>query len=64
MVKGQITTNIIFGMIILTVGILFVFLWALGEISNNIPLSTVGKWGLGLLPVVIEIIQTIIRGMK
>lgn len=62
--KGQITTNIIFGMVILTVGIFFVFLWTIGEIINNIALSTLGKWGLGLLPIIIEIIQTIVRGIK
>jgi hypothetical protein len=64
MTRGQITLNVIFGMIILTVGILFVFFWAIGEILGNVLLSTLGKWGLGLTPIIIEIIQTIIRGMK
>ena len=64
MEKGQIELNLIFGLVILTVGLLFVFLWALGETMGNIALSTLGKWGLGLFPIVIEIIQAIIRGMK
>ncbi|MBS3138765.1 hypothetical protein J4207_03605 [Candidatus Woesearchaeota archaeon] len=64
MKKAQITSNVIFGMIILTVGVLFVFLWSIGEILGNVPLSTLGKWGLGLLPIVIEIIQVIVRGLK
>jgi len=64
MEKGQIELNLIFGLVILTVGLLFVFLWALGETMGNIALSTLGKWGLGLFPIVIEIIQAIIGGMK
>ena len=64
MKKGQIELNVIFGLIILTVGMLFVFLWALGETMSNIPLSTIGKWGLGLFPIFIEIIQSVIKGLK
>ena len=62
--KGQISLNIIFGMIILVVGVLFVFLWALGESAGNVFLSTLGKWGLGLFPIIIEIIQALVRGFK
>jgi len=62
--KGQIELNFVFGLIILVVGLLFVFLWALGETLGHVPLSTIGKWGLGLFPILIEIIQSIIRGLK
>lgn len=63
--KGQLSTiNLAFGMTILIVGVVFVVVWALGEAFNNMPLSTLGKWGLGLFPIIIEIIQAIYRGLK
>jgi len=62
--KGQIELNFVFGLIILVVGLFFVFLWAIGETLGNVPLSTMGKWGLGLFPILIEIIQAMIRGLK
>ena len=62
--KGQIELNFVFGLIILVVGLFFVFLWAIGETLGNVPLSTMVKWGLGLFPILIEIIQAMIRGLK
>ena len=61
--KGQ-AENLIFGGVILVVGIALVILWALGEAFGNVPLSTLAKWGLGLFPILIEIIQAIIRGLR
>lgn len=61
--KGQ-AENFTFGLIILIVGMFLIALWSLGEAIGNLPLSTLGKWGLGLLPIIIEIIQAIIKGFK
>lgn len=61
--KGQ-AENVLFGGIILGVGMMLVILWSLGEALGNTPLSTLGKWGLGLFPILIEIVQTILRGFK
>ena len=63
--KGQLaTTNLAFGMTILIVGVVFVVVWSLGEAFGNTPLSTLAKWGLGLFPIIMEIIKTIMRGFK
>ena len=62
--KGQASSNIIYGLTILIAGMFFVVLWALGEAINQPVLLNVGRWGLGLLAVIIEIIQFIIKGGK
>ena len=61
--KGQ-AENLIFGGVILGVGTVLVVIWAIGEALGNPALSTLGKWGLGLFPILIEIVQAIIRGLK
>ena len=63
--RGQvITTNLIFGMVILIVGMVLVVIWSLGEAFGNIPLTTLAKWGLGLFPIIIEILKALMRGFN
>jgi hypothetical protein len=60
--KGQTQTDLMFGITVLLVGSVLIVLWAFGEALPSPPLTTIGKWGLGILIIAIEIIQTIIRG--
>lgn len=62
MAKAQVTTNFIFGVMIAIVGSILVMIWALGEAFGNVALSTLGKWGLGLFPIIIEIVQALFKG--
>jgi len=62
--QGQLNVDFAFGISILLIGTALVVLWALGEAFGNVQISTLGKWGLGLLPILIEIIQALIRSMK
>jgi len=60
--KGELTINLMFGFTVLLVGTALVVLWAFGEALPSLALSTIGKWGLGILILAIEIIRAIIRG--
>ncbi len=59
--KAQVSANLIFGVTILIAGMFFVLLWALGEATSQGVLLNIGRWGLGLLAIVIEIIQFIVK---
>ncbi len=60
--KGELTIDLMFGFTVLLVGTALVVLWAFGEALPSLALSVIGKWGLGILILAIEIIRTIIRG--
>lgn len=59
--KSQVSTNLVFGLTILVAGMFFVALWAIGESTGQIFLLNAGRWGLGFLALIIEIIQFIIK---
>ncbi len=60
--KDQTQLNLMFGITVLLIGGILVVLWAFGEVLPSTPLTAIGKWGLGILIIAIEIIQTIIKG--
>ncbi|MBI4154782.1 hypothetical protein HY498_01710 [Candidatus Woesearchaeota archaeon] len=60
--QGQTQINLMFGFTVLLIGGILLVFWAFGEALPSIPLTAIGKWGLGILIIAIEIIHTIIKG--
>lgn len=60
--KTDAKIDLVFGGIILVVGTSLVVIWSIGESFGVVSLGTIGKWGLGLLPIIIEIIRVVLRG--
>ena len=60
--KGQTSINLLFALIIMMFGSIFVILWAFGDALQISNLSGIGRVGLALFLVLYEILQAVIKG--